>query len=440
MHRIGSVGGLEHTARREYQSGDTTWIANEGFYTSQRNPFVVAFSGSEIDVMSRWAAAAGSVVDAINSQDFDYELIGLFEPGQNSNSVAYSVGLLMGITPDLSQVVDGRNFENSLNAPGWERNLIQQTRDAIDAQIAALDTAADDYNDRLQGLTAAKSKLNSPHFDLDVNEVGTISFITNEGVLVTAPPDRLLEAIQSKVECFTSGTLIDMADGSQKPIEAIEAGDEVLAYHDDGEGRGALQSARVARTFVNEAPVVLNFHGLEVTPGHHMLCGDGPFEGRHRPLIDILREDGALVDAEGALIRAATNCAVGSLDDEFIDVAYVTKEDGSDRRLSRLRLGTRLVLADGSSASIHECLVAQGFRLVGDGLIASEGEDPHPLDWFGALPRPEDYVLKVSGVTLADIYSAPDLHEFAKPVPAVEREANEIARQALDQQRAKLIH
>jgi hypothetical protein len=53
--------------------------------------------------------------------------------------------------------------------------------------------------------------------------------------------------------------------------------------------------ARVTRTFVNDVAHVLDFHGTGVTPGHAFLCGAGRFQGRHVPLLDILRDDGAMV-------------------------------------------------------------------------------------------------------------------------------------------------
>ncbi len=75
---------------------------------------------------------------------------------------------------------------------------------------------------------------------------------------------------------------------------------------------GTLVPARVTRTFVNDVAHVLDFHGTGVTPGHVFLCGAGRFQGRHVPLIDILRNDGAVVRQDGSLMRASTGCAVGS--------------------------------------------------------------------------------------------------------------------------------
>lgn len=90
----------------------------------------------------------------------------------------------------------------------------------------------------------------------------------------------------------------------RKIAGAIRPGDAVLSYAADG----ALTPARVARVFVNEAECVLDFHGTGVTPGHAFLCAGGRFAGRHVPLIDILRDDGAIMrqGTTGPSIATAT--------------------------------------------------------------------------------------------------------------------------------------
>lgn len=75
---------------------------------------------------------------------------------------------------------------------------------------------------------------------------------------------------------------------------------------------GTLVPARVTRTFVNDVAHVPDFHGTGVTPGHVFLCGAGRFQGRHVPLIEILRDDGAVVRQDGSLMRASTGCVAGS--------------------------------------------------------------------------------------------------------------------------------
>lgn len=208
-------------------------------------------------------------------------------------------------------------------------------------------------------------------------------------------------------KCFLAGTLIDMADGSQKPIELIEPDDLVFAYDErDLNGRAELVPARVVRTFVNQVPAVLDFHGLKVTPGHVTLCGDGRFEGRHRPLMDILSDDGAIVDRDGRLIRASTNLPVGSDGDHVVELACYAGPEARDFGHARMRLGTLFLRDDGETVRLSDLLETEGYQVNSDGLVSREGEQPQRLAWVGAIPKPEDYVLKKSGLTHADLYAA----------------------------------
>jgi hypothetical protein len=154
-------------------------------------------------------------------------------------------------------------------------------------------------------------------------------------------------------QCFTAGTLVDMADGSRKAIELIQPDDLVLAYDETREGGcGELVPSRVVRTFVNQAPAILDFHGLKVTPGHVTLCGDGPFAGQHRPLIDIVRDDGAIVDRDGSLVRAATNLPVGSDGDRLIKIACYAAPSAAEPIFAETRLGTLLLRDNGDAVRI----------------------------------------------------------------------------------------
>lgn len=212
------------------------------------------------------------------------------------------------------------------------------------------------------------------------------------------------EEIDSK--CFAAGTLIDMADGSQKPIETIEIGDNVLSYDPDAEGGlGALRASKVTRTMTNIVDAIIDFHGVKVTPGHATLCTDGPDKGRHVPLMDIIMADGAVADRDGALIRAATNLVVGSEGDQFISVAYITNKSQQTYSNGKIRLGTLMLGQNGGDDwRIIDSLKREGYRIHDDGLISKGGEVPHPLYWFGNLPRPADYILAKSNLTLSDIY------------------------------------
>jgi hypothetical protein len=112
--------------------------------------------------------------------------------------------------------------------------------------------------------------------------------------------------------CFTAGTLIRMADGSEKPIEAITTGDQVLAFDANAQGgRGGFVPARVVQTFIKHDQKVIDFHGVKVTPGHVFLNGEGKFQ----KLEDILRNDGSVVLEDGLVVSARTGRPVNANDE-----------------------------------------------------------------------------------------------------------------------------
>lgn len=221
------------------------------------------------------------------------------------------------------------------------------------------------------------------------------------------------------VECFLAGTPVDMWDGTQKPIEAVAPDDIVTAYDKDGN----LAPGKVTRTFQNHVKRILDVHGLMVTPGHVTLCGDGPFKDQHVPMIDILRSDGALVKKDGTLVRAATGCPVGSMGDRLIwAIAGPIKADGKvdihERR--QIRLGTRMIAPDGRDVCLMDYIGASNVMITEDGeLTTAPGEPTGAYHWrfTPALPKPEDYVLQRSGLTLDQVYEAGEWEAMGPQVP-----------------------
>ena len=228
-------------------------------------------------------------------------------------------------------------------------------------------------------------------------------------------------SVDTENRCFLAGTPIDMWDGTQKPIEEIAAGDVVVSY----DASGTLKPGRVKRTFENRVAHILDVHGLMVTPGHATYCADGKFAGRHVPMIDILRSDGALVTRDGKKVRAATNCPVGSLEDRFVKAVTFEDVPGTDsvRILDsgEIRLGTRYMRADGATMSVLETIRKMGASLSDDGHVILPGPgEKTPFFWtFGKhLPRPEDYVLQRSQLTLNDIYEADEWEAVGPQMPS----------------------
>ncbi|MEP4708914.1 MAG: hypothetical protein ABJ007_03235 [Pseudophaeobacter sp.] len=192
-------------------------------------------------------------------------------------------------------------------------------------------------------------------------------------------------------QCFLGDTPIQMwpldtsikprADGSydeafvlskvwEKPISEIKVGDIVVAYDD----KGRLGPKRVLRTMENRATHILDFWGTGTTPGHAYHYADGPNKGGHAPIMDILRMDGAIMRAEGTMIRAATNCKVGSMGDMMIHAsATLQKPDGSwtEPKPGKVRFGTRIILPDDRHMSFMEMAASEGWRVSDDGYMVA---------------------------------------------------------------------
>lgn len=331
----------------------------------------VVYSGPRAEVIEKLSAAE-IIVGGINGSEFGYRSMGLagiagINP-QNSNSVAGTILRSMGI-----------------DVPGFRGNAIGYGRDLVDL----------------------------------------------EGVL---------DDILNRQECFLPSTPIPLPDGRTVPISSVRESDEVLAFDPSAEnGRGGLVPRRVTAVHRSEVDHVLDVFGLGVTPGHATLCGDGPNEGRFRPVMDILIDDGAVVNENGSLRRLSTNAPVGSDDDLPVQVALVRPFAGRDAKgrerrslkaveLGWLRTGTRFIkpdsakdreaAGDGTTAAIGdeftlgEVIRANGWQLVTKGrkrgmIRQRPGDSPKPFPWGGdALPRPEDYVLAKSGVTLDELRQA----------------------------------
>ena len=220
--------------------------------------------------------------------------------------------------------------------------------------------------------------------------------------------------------CFLAGTPVSMWDGTEKPIEEVRAGDLVTSYDE----KGNLVSKPVTRTMTHSVKYIMDVHGLMVTPGHVTLCGDGRFAGQHVPIIDILRSDGALVKEDGTRIRASTNEPVGSARDQFVHtIAVEHLPDGSmkAREQGKIRLGTKHITETNHIVCVAEIIEDLGGTVTPDGLIVRKDDGEHvPLLWpYGdRLPRPEDYVLQRSHLTLNHIYAADEWEAVQPQMPA----------------------
>lgn len=355
-----------------------------------------------------------------------------------------------GIGPQISAVLGGRrevyDYNDKLNGnvPFDDWNIEEQAaffEDLYRQQVATANgtpLAFDPYHSRV-----------IPNLE-PLQAVDTSVYIEQVAVTgsVLAPDTSLRPVARPTDHCFTAETPIQMwplnpaikprMDGSydeelvlsqvwEKPISEIKVGDLVVAYDE----RGRLAPKAVTCTMTNTATHLLDFWGTGVTPGHAYYCADGKFKGQHVPLMDILRTDGAIMRADGTLIRAATNYEVGSIGDKMIHASStVQKPDGSwtEQKTGNVRFGTRIILPDGRHMSFLEMAVSEGWKVSDDGYMvaARKGEDGSlqeqkflfPYAHGEELPKPEDYILARSDVTLEAIYAAGEWEQIGTRMPA----------------------
>jgi hypothetical protein len=292
------------------------------------------------------------------------------------------------------------NFITSIDGTDYRlKQSVIKIGDALEVRTYIIDLNGDIVvNDTARALLAGYGSIYGDAFS---DDIWARRFYASDDA--PAAGNTVADFYNEITECFLAATPILRSDGTVSPIELIIPGDLVQSY--DASGR--LVPGRVTRTFRNEVSHILDVHGLKVTPGHATLCGDGLFKGCHVPIIDILLSDGALVRADGTLMRMAINAPVGSVADAFVKVAYaLTPEDVQTNNLTEgtMRVGTLLFDRDGAPVLVLDCLQAEGYAFDADtGLVAKPGEAPHPLFWFGKLPRPEDYILTRSQETLEGI-------------------------------------
>ncbi len=218
--------------------------------------------------------------------------------------------------------------------------------------------------------------------------------------------------------------MISMADGTKKPIEDIVPGDMVLSFDSKKKkGRGKLKAARVTKTFQNVAPLIIDLHGLKCTPGHLFLNGEGEFE----KIATILKKDGAIVDKDGALIRARTGFKVGSIEDEPINVAFDDPDRPGQLIACVVRAGIPCMrrASDREWVPFYHFLRDTGLKISGYYLVSADGEKTVP-DW----PRgksPFDTELQRNFI-IRDIFGQPYKPLWIETLPEAEEPVGEVRR------------
>jgi GH24 family phage-related lysozyme (muramidase) len=330
----------------------------------------------------------------------------------------------------LSQ--DIQRFENAVN----RLVTVPLTQNQFDALVSFTFNAGEGKVDGKGGLanSALLQKLNNGDYDAVPAEMARWKYEggqVRQGLILR----RFDEGeVWSKGEytrtpkCFVAGTMIQMADGSEKPIEDIRPGDMVMAFdpHDQG-GLGPLKPRKVTRTFQNTAQTIINLRGLQMTPGHVVLSDNGDW----LKIADVLNQDRAIVEQKGdepILVRARTGAPVGSIDDIPIHVIFEDPETNR-HRVARVRAGIpALVHKTGLTAKVAtmaDVLLMQDYTIEPDGtIIGREGRRYNATPWpergtpYDFEPN-ESWILSVDGEVftprwIADLPAADD--ETGRPV------------------------
>lgn len=194
------------------------------------------------------------------------------------------------------------------------------------------------------------------------------------------------------IHCFLAGTPILMADGSEKPIEEIEVGDEVMSFDPFTlGGKGERRGKKVTRLFRNQTKSVLDLHGLKMTPGHVVLTDHGEW----LTIARVLKADRSVVrDIEGQPreLRARTGAPVGSTEDIPVGVVFADPATGH-RHVARVRAGIpALAFTPAGSEktelwTLGRVLTYQNYRIEADGTMINEAGTRFGLTpWPGSHP------------------------------------------------------
>ena len=201
-------------------------------------------------------------------------------------------------------------------------------------------------------------------------------------------------------ECFLAGTPILMADGAEKPIEEVRPGDRVMSFDPaKNKGRGGLVPGQVTRTFQNVTKTVIDLHGLQVTPGHRFLTGEGTFE----TVAEILRQDGTIVHKDRGELRARTDMAVGSAEDRPVEITYTHTDGKTYKIVARAGIPCLRRRSDNALCSLAYMIKHHGGEILPNGLVRMEGVDA-PVHWSEGTPL--DHAAQLNFV-IRDIFGRP---------------------------------
>lgn len=192
--------------------------------------------------------------------------------------------------------------------------------------------------------------------------------------------------------CFVKGTLITMADGTQKPIENIQIGDRVL-----GQGGIANTVLEYDRPQLDGRDLV-SINGLEafMTPEHPLYTNNGwrspskkAFEDGYPEMawlgVETLQVGDEIVNVDGTRTIVESIEFVSGYEDQMVynlildgNNTYYANNLLAHNRGSCFVKGTKVMMADGSIKNIEDVQI--GEQVVGqDGAINTVMDYDHPM-------------------------------------------------------------
>ncbi|WP_323690456.1 calcium-binding protein [Rhizobium sp. AN95] len=175
--------------------------------------------------------------------------------------------------------------------------------------------------------------------------------------------------------CFSAGTLIEMADGTQRPIESICVDDLVIAYNSFGE----LIPSRVVRLFYNMTDKWIELRFLSnsdeqvllVTPGHRFATGTGNFDVIEN-LIDWNTGSGRLLSKNGSPVSVTARRIFldekDVIEKKLTDISNVFSSSENIRKTFNFEV------------EIYHTYIANGIRVHNDSLFLPQTDEANLAD------------------------------------------------------------
>lgn len=234
----------------------------------------------------------------------------------------------------------------SFDAESRRLNIDIQTdkKDYVPGEDVNISVKVTDENGQAVQASVNINLVDEAYYQLRQESVDTLNSIYNirlsSGEITQYSSHKSAEALgmDSMAEgggCFLAGTKIKMADGSQKNIEDVQIGDEILTFSD--EKNHQLTSARVIDTVSHtvDGYLVINGH-LKVTPEHRVFVNGGWQMIGEAKLGDYLlneKGEGVTIESIEAVMDTVTvyNLTVEPYNTYIADGIYVHNQKGGPR-------------------------------------------------------------------------------------------------------------